>query len=60
MKKTVTKLQLNTNTIRLLQDSQLEGVVGGAAPRAPTANCSQTPTACSSRDSCPASAGCGH
>ena len=56
MKKNKTKLELKTNTIRLLQDSHLKEVVGAG----PTANCSIDPTACSSRHHCPASAGCGH
>ena len=40
MKKTKTKLALNTNTIRVLQGSDLKEVVGGM----PTQNCTNTPT----------------
>lgn len=54
MKKQTTKLSLKTHTIRILHDSQLQEIAGGA----PTANCSQVATACSSRDRCPITASC--
>lgn len=43
MKKTTSKLQLKKDTIRILQSSELVGVVGGA----PTPNCTQVDTVCS-------------
>ena len=55
MKKTNTKLQLKTNTVRVLQDSQLKDVAGGA----PTQDCSINQTGCSSRERCPHTAQCG-
>ena len=42
MKKTNTKLQLKTSTIRLLQNSELAGVAGGA-PTQQAQNCSHPP-----------------
>jgi hypothetical protein len=43
MKKTTTKLQLTTNTIRVLHDDQLGEVAGGA----PTAECTNVGPTCS-------------
>jgi hypothetical protein len=43
MKKTNTKLQLKTSTIRILQDRELAEVNGGRA----TLGCSELATACS-------------
>jgi hypothetical protein len=53
MKKTNTKLQLKTNTIRVLQNDDLTKVVGGS----PTVNCTNLPT-CGSGPA--ESRGCSH
>jgi hypothetical protein len=50
MKKTNSKLQLKTNTIRVLQGSELAQVAGGA----PTANCTELGPTCSGHsERCP-------
>jgi hypothetical protein len=51
MKKTNTKLQLKKHTVRILQNSELEGVAGGGN----TANCTNEAQTCTSgsRDHCP-------
>ncbi len=52
MKRTTKKLELKKDTIRILQGSELNDVVGGA----PTAECTQQGTACSKTDNdCPLS-----
>jgi hypothetical protein len=48
MKKTNTKLQLKTNTIRVLQNDDLTKVVGGA----PTVDCTNQPTCGSGSRDC--------
>jgi hypothetical protein len=48
MKKTNTKLQLKTNTIRVLQTDELTAVHGGAISVAPT----NSPTNCSTSKDC--------
>jgi len=45
MKKNKTKLELKTNTVRVLQGHELTEIVGGA----PTQDCSNTPT-CTTSD----------
>jgi hypothetical protein len=46
MKKIKPRLQLTTNTVRVLQDAELSAVRGGNAPLVPAGRSSNDPTAC--------------
>lgn len=48
MKKTTTKLQFKTHTIRVLQNNELTAINGGVASVAPT----NSPTNCSTSKDC--------